>query len=378
MDTYIFHVGDLLEVAHVRYRVAGVIVYEDISMGNKWWEYQLLDEMTHSVKWLSIEPECDEYAIYTQERGGKAYTETELEKQGYHAVSVGSQRVVQYEGNMDVDVGEIADFWEYEDKSEETILAIERWEDGKEYSRGHYLTSDQIRRLEQNQGGANSFVVPNTQSNNGSGSGIGLGKVFKILAFAVVFIIILGRFRSNSKIQDYLDSSDQYDLKTAITSDGDEKEKAMVYQSLLSVDAVARDIIDALEGDVEAVQQNAEDGDNSIAILTDYEYCLIYESAKVDDVTLIQVSSRAYAYSSTENMYHARHSARRYYRRFYFSKGYTIDKSHYKKKRDMYQNYDDSVLPYSASDSYSTYASSVRQSSIARRRSSGGGSGFGK
>lgn len=382
MDTYIFHVGDLLEVAHIRYRVAGVIVYEDISMGNKWWEYQLLEEMTHSVKWLSIEPECDEYAIYTQEQSGKGYTEAELERKGYHAVTVGSQRVLQYEGNMDVDVGEIADFWEYENKSEKKILAIERWEDGKEYSKGHYLTSEQIHLLEHGKAGTNSFVSGNTVNNNTSDFNKLLHRLFLYvgLVFAGIFALsrVVNLFQSDSEIQDYLDSDNQYELKTAITSDGNEKEKAVVYHSLLSVDAATKDIINALEGEVESVQQNTEDDDQSVAILTADEYCLIYESADIEEVTLIQVSSRSYTYSSSENMYHAFYGTRRYYRRYYYSIGYSYDRNRYKKKRDMYKGYDDTTVSYSSTDSYSTYAASVRQSSIARRRSSGGGSGFGK
>ena len=382
MDTYIFHVGDLLEVAHVRYRVTGVIVYEDISMGNKWWEYQLLDEMTHSVKWLSIEPECDEYAIYTQEQTGKAYTEAELERKGYHAVAVGSQRVLQYEGNMDVDVGEIADFWEYENKSEKKILAIERWEDEKEYSKGHYLTDDQIHVLERGQAGSSSFVAANTDSNSSFDLKKLLSRIFLqtglIMAGIVALCMVVGLFQSDSGIQDYLDSDSQYELKTAITSDGNEKEKAVVYHSYLSVDAVAKDIIYALEGEVESVQQNTEDDDQSVAILTDDEYCLIYESGDIEEVTLIQISSRSYTYSSSENMYHAMYGTRRYYRRYYYSKGYSYDRNRYKKKRDMYKGYDDTTVSYSATDSYGNYAASVRQSSIMRRRSSGGGSGFGK
>lgn len=382
MDTYIFHVGDLIEVAHVRYRVAGVIVYEDISMGNKWWEYQLIDELTHSVKWLSIEPECDEYAIYTQEQDGKAYTEAELERKGYHAVSVGSQRVIRYEGNMDVDVGEIADFWEYENKSEKKILAIERWEDEKEYSKGHYLTSDQIHVLEHGQAKSSSFVAENTTSNSSYDFKKLLHSLFfkACLIFAVVFALykVVGLFQSDSEIQDYLNSGNQYELKTAITSDGNEKEKALVYHSLLSVDAVTKDIIKALDGEVESVQQNTEDGDQSVAILTEDEYCLIYQSDDKEEHTLIQLSPRSYTYSSSENMYHATHGTRRYYRRYYYSKGYSYDRDRYKKKRDMYKGYDDTTVSYSSTDSYSRYAASVRQSSITRRRSSGGGSGFGK
>lgn len=141
------------------------------------------------------------------------------------------------------------------------------------------------------------------------------------------------------------------------------------------MDATARDIIQAVEGDVEDVQQNTEDEDDSIAILTDNEYCLVYTSS--DNETLVQISERSYAYCSSNTPYRCRMGTGRYFRRFYYSRGYSSDKDRYSKKRDSYTGYDDTTVT-STTDTYKSYASSVRQSSIARRRSSGGGTSSGK
>ena len=41
-----------------------------------------------------------------------------------------------------------------------------------------------------------------------------------------------------------------------------------MYKSLLSLDLTAKNIISGIDGKTESVQQNTEDGDTSIAILT--------------------------------------------------------------------------------------------------------------
>lgn len=108
-----------------------------------------------------------------------------------------------------------------------------------------------------------------------------------ILICIILFINLI--ISGNSTILNYLKTnSSKYIYITSIT--GENNEKADVYKSNSDLDSTAKDIINSINGEVESVQQNTEDGDNSIAILTNDEYCLIYISE--DKEVLIQVSSR--------------------------------------------------------------------------------------
>ena len=107
-----------------------------------------------------------------------------------------------------------------------------------------------------------------------------------ILICIILFINLI--ISGNSTILNYLKTnSSKYIYITSIT--GENNEKADVYKSNSDLDSTAKDIINSINGEVESVQQNTEDGDNSIAILTNDEYCLIYISE--DKEVLIQVLS---------------------------------------------------------------------------------------
>ena len=122
------------------------------------------------------------------------------------------------------------------------------------------------------------------------------------------------------------------------------------------------------------VQENTED--ESVAILTEHEYCLVYESE--EGKTMVQASSRAYVYQSTNDPYHARTTTSRHYHSFYYFRGYSRDASRYNNRASGYQNYDGTAPEYNYSDTYRTYSNTVRQGSTGTRTSSGGGIGFGK
>ena len=175
-------------------------------------------------------------------------------------------------------------------------------------------------------------------------------------------------------ISKYLKKSEQYDYVTSIT--GNDKQKADVYHSPYDLDATVRDIIDAIDGNTLDVQQNTEDDDTSVAILTSKEYCLVYISE--DEQVLVQISSRKYAYGTDSDPYHSRAGTSRYYRRYYYSRGYGSDSGRYKGNSTPYSTYDDTTLDKNYSDSYDSYSRSVRQSSARSRSSSGGGTSSGK
>ena len=147
-----------------------------------------------------------------------------------------------------------------------------------------------------------------------------------------------------------------------------------MYSTSRSIEMAAKDIINAIDGETEDVQENTED--KSVAILTEHEYCLVYESE--EGKTMVQASSRAYAYQSTSNPYHATSTTARHYRSFYYFRGFSRDASRYDNRASGYQNYSGTAPDYNYSDTYRNYSNTVRQGSTGTRTSSGGGIGFGK
>lgn len=369
-----FNKNDVIEAEGTVYRIDGKIMYKNVQDGSQWSEYLLAEESTHCKRWLSIDPIYEECAIYEMQR--KPIDTDEIIQRGYREADSGVQVVVGKEGWMDVDLGEKASYWEYEDQSTENIIAVEKWSDGKEYSTGHYVKPESIRLLYKMQG-----VKENKSgfTNNTKYGVKGLKKWLIVAVFVAfnLFAVIMAMLVGGNQIKKYLeDQTNIYTYRTSVTSDIDTKKKADVYVSIYNLDMTARDIIDGIEGDTAYVQQNTEDGDDSIAIITDDEYCIIYTSD--DDETLVQVSSRSYVYSSSNSLYRGRAGSNRYYRRYYYSTAYKTDKNKYKKQSDSFSGYDDTSISSYSGDTYSSYSSSVRQSSIAARRSSGGSSSFGK
>ena len=149
-----------------------------------------------------------------------------------------------------------------------------------------------------------------------------------------------------------------------------------MFQSTLSVDSVAKIIIDNVYEKIEDVQQSEED--NSVAIITDDEYCIVYSDSDDSNNTLVQVSSRLYTYTSSEAPYHSNTYVSNYYRNYYYSRGYISDTERYDNYTTSYESFDGDYIDKNTSDNYRSYSNSVRQSSIYSRSSSGGGTGFGK
>ena len=194
-----------------------------------------------------------------------------------------------------------------------------------------------------------------------------------ILICIILFINLI--ISGNSTILNYLKTnSSKYIYITSIT--GENNEKADVYKSNSDLDSTAKDIINSINGEVESVQQNTEDGGNSIAILTNDEYCLIYISE--DKEVLIQVSSRKYAYTTDKSPYNASSGTYGYYRSYYYSRGYKNDIDDFSSSNSAYKNFDGKKVDFNSLDSYNNYSSSIRQSSIKSRSSSGGGISSGK
>lgn len=362
-----YFVGDRLCIGGVIYNIVGKIRYKNLQDDENWTEYRLLDPSRHE-KWLSVDSVFREYSI--------SWVSPRADRSAYHLVDSGVECAIGCWGSVDVDQGEKASFEEYEDITEEKIISVEYWEDEVEVCEGYYIEESDIQLVSQ---------VPNRTDGPSKGdasSQIGkvIGVVFAFYAICIMVPMIIAGIAavfslSTPKIARYLEKNTFFTYVTSIT--GEDKQKADVYKSSLDLDTTARKIIDELEGNTEDVQQNTEDGDESIAILTRNEYCLVYLSEQEDEV-LVQVSNRKYAYTTDKEMYHAHRTTSRYYRRYYYSKGYTKDYSKYKKTSSSYDAYSDTSVGSSAGDTYNSYSNSVRQASQAARASSGGGTSSGK
>lgn len=364
----VFSVGDVLSIEDKEYRVVGKITYRNSEDNCYWDEYRMVAVVGGKEAWLSIDETYNEYSI--------SWMCYKPDLTGYHVVDRGREIVMSRMGNVDVDSGEVAYFTEYEDSTEEKIISEEVWSDGAEYSYGHYVdvTDVLFERSE-----------PNKVSNNSSGYTSKGAKVIllvvPIVMFALIFLTVLmpvlGSLFLNGSVEKYLEDSDEYVYQTSVT--GNEQEKADVYMAatMSSVDSVAKDILKGINGKSSSVQQNTEDNDNSVAILTDDEYCLVYMSDD-NETVLVQVSGRKYAYTSDRDLYRGTRHSRRYYRRFYRTLGYNSDSSRYSSSASSYSTYNDTDISYNSSNSYNSYSSSVRQSSIGTRKSSGGGISSGK
>lgn len=385
-----YNVGDVLRADGELYKIIGKIQYKNIDDHCRWMEYRLKKVTDGDEFWLSIDDAYDEYSI--------SHAAEHVSLDGYKKVDEGTQEVIAVWGRVDVSVGDRASFTEYEDASEEHIISEEMWDDGREVSVGWYLDWNEVnvetnpqavknakasaKNSAKNQGAVINNMTPAQKKKSSAGNKNNKKKksllpVFVIAGVVLVILAVIGAATDDThSIAKYLkNNSASYAYETSITGSG--KEKADVYRAVgSSVDLTARDIIRGVDGDVEDVQQNSEDGDDSIAILTDDEYCLIYTSE--DNEVLVQISSRAYVYRSDNRPYRCHARTYHYYRGFYYTRGYYRDRSGFGGGNSAYTDYDGGTVNYDTSNEYNTYSSSIRQSSVGSRTSSGGGLSSGK
>lgn len=355
-----YTIGTILRIEGNTYVVIGKIKYKNRNDGLKWFEYRLKNKKTGEEVWLSSDEYYREYSISKVVRN--------VDISGYHIVDRGTEEVIGAWGQVDVEYGDRATFIEYEDSSEEEIISHETWDDGLEISRGHYVDIEDIA------------VTGSEKINSSVGAketALGKGIFLILIPFLFVFglALLLNVVNNSPKISDYLKTASLYEYTTSIT--GENGEKADVYKTSVTVDEAVRNIINGIDGNTESVQQNTEDNDNSVAILTKNEYCLVYTSK--ENETLVQISTRKYAYSSKSEPYHSMTRTGRYYRRYYYSKGYDSDTSKFGgDTSSAYSDFNDTRVMSNSSDTYNMYSSSVRQASINSRSSSGGGTSSGK
>ncbi|MBS6395575.1 MAG: DUF4178 domain-containing protein [Clostridiales bacterium] len=355
-----YAVGNVLRVDGDICQVIGRIQYRNLDDNCRWDEYRLRQKSSGRELWLSYDDAYNEYSL--------SWVTGKVSKEGYHEVDRGTEEVLGVWGKVDVEVGDRAAFYEYEDSTEEKIISVEVWDDGEETSCGYYLDWDEVSLCREPDGSAAT-----------ASSEAAITKLVSLfvgmIAFIVIGAVFLTKLSGGKDIADYLkENTAAYTYVTSIT--GNNKEKADVYRSAYDLDTTVRDILDGIEGQTEDVQQNTEDGDNSVGILTEKEYCLVYESE--ENEILVQICTRKYAYTTDSTPYHARTHTGHYFRRYYYTRGYAGDMGSFGNYTSPYSSFDDGTIDDISSDPYNTYSSSVRQSSINNRTSSGGGISSGK
>ncbi len=381
-----FAIGTILKVDGLQGKVIGHIVYSNPNDGNKKWiEYRLTTN--EGERWLTIDDAYEEYSISRpSELKGSAV--------GYEwkKVDEGIQVVDSYSGSVDVDKGERADFVEHEDETGEKILSIEMWEDGTEVSEGYYVDKEEIVLVSKPSKKYNKKKHKKRKRITGE----------DIIAYLAISFMIFGWFFftfsdfDTVKISKYLKSNtSKYEYVTSIT--GNKKQKADVYKIVKGyddiikqdntvvesgvnpkIDFIVKDIIDGTNGNTEVVTPNKENGDDSVSILTNKEYCIVYFPEDDQGTAHIQVSDRKFNYTSDIRPYHASALTHAWYRNHYYNSGYSKDSSKWKNIPSSYKMHKGPIVKDLGNGYYDVYSSSVKQSSINSRNSSSGGVSSGK
>ncbi|MBR3645731.1 MAG: DUF4178 domain-containing protein [Lachnospiraceae bacterium] len=401
-----FGIGTCLNIDGIKARVIGRITYENIEdRGKQWTEYRL--KTPKGEMWLSCDDVYNEYSISKPANGVKGNIGPE-----WHQVDSGTQRVVGCRGDVDVDFYETAKFVEYEDETEEKTLSVETWSDGTEFSTGYYLDKEEI-------------VVEEIRDDSRAKSGAATGaKIYTAVVVGFIGLSFLGSIFGSifdnlfvKKIDDYLKSTSIYTYTTSVTGNDGQKAKVYTCESGYTTSDIAEKIINAEDGDVleatrmddtvvlpydgdevdgtsESVTQQSTTYDYSgglpvddqsirehnypIALLTKKEYCYVYPSEDDPNVVLVQVSSRKYAYTSDNAPYKCSSSHTSWYRGYYYSKGYSTDSSSFSGTPSAYSSYKGDIVHNIGNGYFDSYSSTIRQESVNRRSSSGGGLSSGK
>lgn len=369
-DLY-FHVGSEIKVEGNPFVVEGYIVFKQYD-GSSWTEYMLRSKGNYEVKWLSVDIEYDEYAIYTQCGYGEDFSAKSIIDNGYKKVDDEIAKVLDYKGQVDVELGEQVSYRDYEDNTEELLISIEEWDGEKEYSRGYYIDKEDIEKIN----------TPNNALHIGAedySSAANIRKIIIAFIFIVLIVIVILKmgllnFSKKEILSKYINSNSSFEYVTSITSDLDENKKANVYSTNKTVEDTAKLLIDGVQGNIDDVQESQQDG--TVVITTKDELALIYISE--DAKTLVQVSLREYVYSSRHMPYRGSNITDGYYRRYYYTTVYQKDKTKFKKLPNAYRDYNGGQIVPDDNNKYRIYSSSVRQSSVNSRTSSGGGTSFGK
>ncbi|MCQ2973267.1 MAG: DUF4178 domain-containing protein [Bacteroidales bacterium] len=350
-------VGDIIKIENISYNILGIISFKDAD--STWKEYKLKSTSDSSEYWLSIDDNKDAslFTMLSQKPSNfDLYQQTEN----------GIQNVVYSEGDVDVEDGESAGYQEYVYNN--SILAVETWDDEIEYSIGKKIDYNSIKIFVKNNEQPNfksnlTSSTPKEKSNKGC-------LIITIVAVIIGIIYFATRKDANPIVEYFEKTNSQISLKTSITTP--DKNSASIYQlSISEIEPFVKSLIDNLDGEV-LNSIEATNTAEAVALNSSNDFCLIYKST--DNEYLAHVCSRKYLYDNlNEPLYHADDSTESFYRGYYTNLLFSEDNYSYKNTHTYYHSY----FIYSTNDRYNTYCNSVRQASIARRSSNGGGHGGG-
>lgn len=331
--------GQVINIKNKRNTVIGMIQFKEDSW--VWEEYKIKDE-SGAILWLNVENDDGvvKYSVYKENyKIPNPYSiDVKYEGQKYSLHEKGTAKVSKYYGSVDVDLGEKVDFKEFINEDKTKIISIENWAGEVEKSIGEFIKESDIEIT-------NEIVkVPTT-----IGSG-GMKTVIGICAGFVIFPILLGLlasfFTGRKTMSKFLEKDSNFKMVTSVTNN-ENNEKAIIYETSLSVEEATKKIIDGIPEAIKKVTQ-ASSTEEGVGIFTKYEYAYIYVSE--NNTTYVQVSKKKFV-TSDSNSYRTRYRTGGYYRTY----------------RSNYSN-----------QIYNSYLSSARQQSINARKSSGGGTSSGK
>jgi hypothetical protein len=172
----------------------------------------------------------------------------------------------------------------------------------------------------------------------------------------------------------FIKSNSDFQYVTSVTSDLDNSKKADVYSTNKSVEEAAKLIISGVNGKIEDVQENKDDG--TVVVTLSDELALIYVSENKQ--TLIQVGTRKYVYSSRTTPYRGTSITNMFFRNYYYRSFYNTDRNKYGNAPNGYSDYNNGTFTPNNNNKYKNYSDSIRQESAKSRSSSGGGISSGK
>ena len=379
-----FYTGETISINNRQYRIVGYVNFRNSADEANWTEYKLIDINNGVMKWLSIDIKYKEYALYTK---SSELVQNHIKDGSYHKVDTGKAQIMDVQGETDSFYGEEVYFEEFEDSSEEKIIGIERWGDETEYWTGLYLDSYEIQRDSTNNrshmSNTNSMDRDMYQNNmchtSNSLSGPSKMKRYGILVLVIMLMItpacnLISHFNKVDLLKKINDDN-RFEYITSMTADLDNSKKANVYKAnRMTISDATKAILDHAGNSLEKVDENVED--KSVAIMTKSNYCLVYTSESNE--TLVQVSGREYAYSSTHAPYRSYRATGIFYRNYYYRHGYDSDRKRFNNQKTAYRSYTAGKTNVSANNVYEDYANTIRQDSTSNRSSSGGGTSFGK
>lgn len=220
-------VGSNIRINRVRFVVDGYIVFMDCN-DTRWTEYKLKSSEESKVRWLSVDVLNNEYAIYSEE-----FSQENIEANGYKEVDSRSAKVVDYSGNVDVDLNDQVFYKEYEDNTEELLISIENWNNEYEFSKGYYIDKDDIEKLDLEFDNIdNKYILDKVNRfNTPKKQKINLGIIIMIILIPIFLIFGLSNNKQDNSLSKFISSDSNFQYETSITSDLDDQKKADVYST---------------------------------------------------------------------------------------------------------------------------------------------------